>query len=186
MLKTSMNALVLSSGGIDSTACIVYYLNTGMRVTPIFVDFGHPSNEVECKHVRQIAAYYKLTLREIKVGGLDCRQQGEIKGRNAAFVTIALMAFPNSPGIVALGIHAGSPYYDCTPAFADRMSGLVSEYTNGLMQFEAPFLNFEKPSIVAFGKKHGLPFDLTYSCQKGAESPCGTCLSCLDRKVLGL
>jgi 7-cyano-7-deazaguanine synthase len=181
-----MNAFVLSSGGIDSTACIIYYLNTGMRVLPIFIDFGHPSNAVEREHVHQIAAYYKLTLREIKISGVDCCQLGEIKGRNAAFVTVALMAYTNLPGIVALGIHAGSPYYDCTPAFADRISVLVSEYTNGLMQFEAPFLNFEKPSIVAFGKKYGLPFDLTYSCQKGTASPCGICLSCLDRKVLGL
>ena len=136
--------------------------------------------------MRQVAACYGLSLREIELQGVDGYQLGEIRGRNAAFVTVALMASPGLAGVVALGIHAGSPYYDTTPRFRDHMSDLLSEYTNGQVQFDAPLSNIEKPGIVEFGKAHGLPFGLTYSCETGATPPCGKCPSCKDRKVLGI
>jgi len=185
-MSRQRQACVLASGGIDSTACIAYYLDLGFTVRPVFIDFGHPANAVERQHVRQAASYYELPLREIELRGADAHQVGEIRGRNAAFVAIALMAFPDLSGVVALGIHAGSPYYDCTPRFRDHMTLLVSEYTNGQVQFDAPFIDVEKPGIVEFGKGHQLPFGLTYSCEMGATPPCGKCLSCKDREVLGV
>ncbi len=186
MMSRQRQAYVLASGGVDSTACIAYYLDLGFRVSPVFIDFGHPANIVERLHVRQVASHYELSPREIEVRGVDAYQEGEIRGRNAAFVAIALMAYPGMSGVIALGIHAGSPYYDCTPRFRDQMSALVSEYTNGGVQFDAPFINVEKPGIVEFGKAHSLPFGLTYSCEMGATPPCGKCLSCKDREALGI
>ena len=96
------------------------------------------------------------------------------------------MAQPEVSGIIALGIHAGSPYYDCGSRFRDHMKVLVSEYSNGKTQFDAPFINIEKPGICEFGKSHDLPFHLTYSCELGVAPPCGTCPSCKDREVLGI
>lgn len=179
-------AYILASGGVDSTACIGYYLDLGFVVTPIFVDFGHPANTVERQHLREVVSHYGLSYREIEIRGLQADQLGEIKGRNAVFVAIALMAYPEMSGVVALGIHAGSPYYDCTPRFRDLMVTLVSEYTNDRVQFDAPFIKVEKPAIVEFGKAHDLPFHLTYSCEKGTRPPCGQCPSCKDREALGI
>ena len=185
-MSRQREACVLASGGVDSTACIVYYLDLGFIVRPIFVDFGNPANAVERQHVRQVARHYELSLREIELQGVNARQVGEIRGRNAAFVTVALMANPGLTGVIALGIHAGSPYYDTTQRFRNHMSALLSEYTNGEVQFDAPFLSVEKPGIVEFGKAHELPFDLTYSCETGATPSCGKCPSCKDREVLGI
>ena len=185
-MKRQKEACVLASGGVDSSACIAYYLDLGYAVTPVFVDFGHPANPVEHQHVRQVASHYGLSPREIKLRGVEAHHMGEIRGRNAAFVAIALMAYPGLAGVLSLGIHAGSPYYDCTSRFRDHMSALVSEYTNGEVQFDAPFINTEKPGIVEFGKAHDLPFGLTYSCETGATPPCGRCPSCKDREALGI
>jgi 7-cyano-7-deazaguanine synthase len=102
-------AYVLASGGIDSTACIAYYLDLGFDVRLIFINFGHPANAEEMRHIRQISSHYGLSLQEIELRGADVDRVGEIKGRNAAFVTIALMAHRNLSGVLALGIHAGSP-----------------------------------------------------------------------------
>jgi 7-cyano-7-deazaguanine synthase len=186
MSGASKTAYVLASGGIDSTACIAYYLNLGFEVRPVFIDFGHPANPVERQHVRQIVLRYGMPLREIVLRGLHAAQAGEVKGRNAAFVTMALMAYPDIAGIIALGIHAGSPYYDCSPRFRDLMGSLVSEYTDGRLNFDAPFIALEKTGIVDFAMAHDVPLDLTYSCETGVASPCGTCPSCKDRIALGV
>jgi len=37
-------ALVLASGGIDSTACLFYYKELGYDVEALFVDYRHPAN----------------------------------------------------------------------------------------------------------------------------------------------
>ncbi len=39
----SKNALVLLSGGIDSSACLVFYLAQGFSISALFVDYGQVS-----------------------------------------------------------------------------------------------------------------------------------------------
>ena len=185
-MSRGRHAYVLASGGIDSTACMAYYFQQGFVVRPIFIDFGHPANSVERHHIGQIASHYGVALREIVLRGVGVNHVGEVTGRNAAFVAVALMSHPGMAGILSMGIHRGSPYYDCTPRFRDHMSTLLSESTNGQVQFDAPFIEVEKPGIVEYGREHALPFNLTYSCESGAMPPCGDCPSCKDRKALDI
>ena len=66
-MNPKSEAYVLASGGVDSTACIAYYLELGFAVKPIFIDFGHPSNDEEKRHVRQVSSHYGLSLQEIEL-----------------------------------------------------------------------------------------------------------------------
>ena len=89
-----------------------------------------------------------------------------------------------NPGIIAIGIHEGPPYYDCSEGFLRSIQTLVDGYAAGRIKIAAPFLKWGKPIIWEFCKKVGVPVDSTYSCEKGGGHPCGTCLSCKDREAL--
>jgi 7-cyano-7-deazaguanine synthase len=108
---------------------------------------------------------------------------GEIPGRNLALLSIATL-FTHGAQIVALGIHAGTRYFDCSRSFTDQADRLIGECTNGAIALFAPFLHWAKRDIIAYARSEGLDLNLTYSCEAGRMPPCGMCLSCRDRKAL--
>jgi len=107
-----------------------------------------------------------------------------MRGRNAVFMLSALMEHPIVQGQIAIGIHAGPPYYDCTPAFLTGVQVLFDGYTNGRVKAAAPFLLMNKSEVWLYGQKAGLPMGITYSCERGGEKTCGRCASCRDRRRL--
>ena len=108
---------------------------------------------------------------------------GEIRGRNAYLLHTALMEFPTSSGVVALGIHAGTGYVDCSPGFMDVMQRSYDFHTGGKVTVAAPFLNWTKQQVYALAAELNVPLAQTYSCES-ACLPCGECRSCLDRSLL--
>ena len=84
-----------------------------------------------------------------------------------------------------MGIHAGTPYYDCSPKFAERLDVLLQECTNGTAKFFAPFIAWDKSTIIEYCLAQQLDLSITYSCQEGTVPTCGKCASCLDRIALG-
>lgn len=177
---------VLASGGIDSTACLFYYKELGHDVEALFVDYGQPANPVEHEHIDMLCKRYGIPLGLLKLSGAAMGSQWEIRGRNAFFILAALMARPTFAGLLALGIHDGSSYYDCSQKFIKLMSNLVSDYTQGTVQLDFPFIEMDKAGIVQFCKSRKVPLELTYSCQTGSLPPCGKCPSCKDRLAVGL
>lgn len=179
-------ALVLANGGIDSTACLFYYKELGHDVEALFVDYGHPANPVEKEHVDLLCKRYGIPLIPLKLSGIDFGSQWEIRGRNAFLILTALMARPTFAGLLSLGIHAGSSYYDCGQRFTKLMSNLVSDYTQGTVQLDLPLMEMDKAGIIQYCKSRKVPLELTYSCQTGCLPPCGKCPSCKDRLAVGL
>jgi len=183
-MEEKSSVIVLVSGGIDSTACVHYYLNNKYPVKGFFIDYGQSARKKENESAHNVADYYNITLDMAKV---DMGMQfgtGEIKGRNAFFVTALLMKYSNFSGMVAIGIHAGVPYYDTSENFILDMKRMVTQYTDGKMQVDAPFMKWQKPMIYQYCADNSVPIHLTYSCEKGDSIPCGQCNSCLDRKAL--
>lgn len=81
---------------------------------------------------------------------------------------------------------AGSAYPDCTPAFISAQTNAIVEGTGGKVTMEAPWWTLNKAAIVTFGLRLGMTheeFEHTWSCYEGLEKPCGTCGTCIDRKV---
>jgi 7-cyano-7-deazaguanine synthase len=83
---------------------------------------------------------------------------------------------------IALGIHDGSGYRDCTPAFVELMQRVLDFHSDGQCQLLAPFLTWSKHDVAALAVKLRVPVALTHSCET-ADVPCGTCRSCRDREV---
>ncbi len=180
------NAIVLASGGIDSTACIAYYQESGFNVEAVFIDYGNPANRIECYSITKLSLMFGIKLTILEMKGADIRFPGEIRGRNAFLIFAALMAKPDYSGLLALGIHGEDEYYDCSRKFCQLISTLVADYTLGKVQLDIPFIDLGKPEIVDYCKAHNVPLLNTYSCQMGTNPPCGKCPSCKDRIALGL
>lgn len=176
--------IVLFSGGIDSTACIYYYLNQGFDVKAVFIDYGQTPSKREFQSATKIAEYYKIRLDHLIFENSQVFSQGEIKGRNAFLILAALLNYPNFNGIITLGIHSGVSYYDCSENFLEDMQNLLDGYTNGQLVLDTPFLKWDKRMIYEYCKANEIPIYLTYSCENSAEEPCGMCRSCQDRRVL--
>jgi len=177
-------ALVLFSGGIDSSACVRYYLEQRYSVTGLFVRFGQASMLMEWKAAGKLARHFGIPLKEIDVSGIPWQGQipFELQGRNALLASVGLCAFPGKSGLVSMGLHAGTPFPDCSTQFQVMASNLAQISTQGRIAFDFPFGASDKSQIVAYCQRMGVPIELTYSCQRGKKMNCGICPSCLDRQ----
>lgn len=184
MYKKNHNTLVLLSGGIDSCACIDFYLQKDNHVDALFIDYGQPSAKRELDAALRVCKHYQIDMSEIALSKKAASTRGFWLGRNAFFLTTGMMYFPHSHGVVALGIHSGTQYPDCSIEFTSIMQMTFDLYSDGRIQVGAPFLNFTKREIWEYCTNKNVPVNLTYSCELGREQPCGQCLSCKDLEVL--
>ena len=181
-----MKALILLSGGIDSSCCVAFYRRLGYEVSGVFVDYGQPVNRKEELSAKAIAEHYGIPVDIIRCSGPSADFHGEISGRNAFLVFAALLYIPKFTGLLTLGIHAGTEYYDCTEHFMNGLNTIVSGYRDGGVSLAAPFVSWTKREVYNFCIEHRLPVQLTWSCEVGPSSPCGRCLSCRDREHLNV
>jgi 7-cyano-7-deazaguanine synthase len=181
-----MKATVLMGGGIDSSACAHFLQTRGDEVAGIFVDYGQIAADRERSSVEQLCARFGFPLAVCQAIPPAPFGTGELTGRNAFLLFCAVFLMRCNVGLLAIGVHAGTSYYDCSPGFIDQISRLVAEHTDGRLQVIAPFLLWNKGEIVRYFANTGIPAELTYSCEAGSLEPCGKCLSCLDRLALNI
>lgn len=172
--------LVLLSGGIDSTACLDFYLSQGFAVEAIFLEYGQLSAQRESEATKKICEYYKAPLIIVSCQGVCEKAGGLIMGRNAFLLYGALMEFKKPYGIIAIGVHSGTSYYDCSENFIKSIQSTFDMYTDGQVRIGTPFLDWKKRDILDYCVERKIPLHLTYSCELGQNQPCGRCLSCLD------
>ena len=112
-----------------------------------------------------------------------------VPSRNLVFLSIA-SSFANELGIeyIGIGVHAtDSPYPDCRPEFITAVEAAINAGSpltvkdKKRIHVYAPFLGFTKADIAYEGLLLNVPYELTYSCYKGTEPPCGECATCIQR-----
>lgn len=138
----------------------------------------------EARAASQVCSYYGIKLKKLTYKGLGRWSEGFIPARNALLLLSGLMACPFPAAILAIGIHSGTQYSDCSPMFLRAMQDLLDIYTNGRVRIVAPFLTWNKRQIWDYCNKQQVPLDLTYSCEAGRDQPCGSCRSCRDLETL--
>lgn len=214
-------ALVLSSGGVDSTTCVALAVKDlgAENVTTVSVFYGQKhAKELEC--ARAIADFYGVQHRVINLAGThimddsncpllsssteDIPEQsyaeqiaknGEgmvttyVPFRNglmlSAVAAMAMSLYPNDEVDIYLGAHAddaaGNAYADCSSDFTEAIGKAINIGTYGKVRLVAPLVNLNKAGVVKMGLELHTPYNLTWSCYRGGEKPCGKCGTCIDR-----
>jgi 7-cyano-7-deazaguanine synthase len=150
----------------------------------VHFDYGQPSAEGERRAVLEIAKHYAVPIDQIKFGLPITNVRGEYLCRNAMFLLGAASILNSASARLALGIHTGTPFYDCSVPFLDDVQRLFDGYFGGTVQVEAPFAEFTKRDVFDFCVRNHVPIDLTFSCERQSAYPCGECRSCKERAML--
>jgi 7-cyano-7-deazaguanine synthase len=203
----SKKAVVVFSGGLDSTTCLGLAHQQGYELYALTFHYGQRHNR-EVEQAKQIAKYYHVKEHRIvlldflkEIGGsaltdqrLEVPDQGVTEGipityvpaRNLIFLSVATAwAEVVQAEKIMIGVSAVdySGYPDCRPQFIESMNRTVQLATKsgtigtGIF-IDAPLINLSKAETIALGMKLGVPYHLTTSCYKGEAMACGQCDSC--------
>jgi 7-cyano-7-deazaguanine synthase len=202
-----MKAVVLLSGGLDSTTTLAQALEDGCEVTAISFRYGQRhtrelrSAEDVCKHYGVDHVIIDLDLSSFRSAltreDIDVPMDREgkldekipityVPARNIVFLSIAAGLCES---IDADRIYIGanvvdySGYPDCRPEFFEAFEAMISKGTKAGVEgnpirIMTPIMNDSKADIVRRGKALGAPLHLTWSCYNGGDRACGHCDSC--------
>lgn len=200
-------AVVLLSGGLDSTTTLAQALADGCECTALSFRYGQRhtkelvSAENVCRHYgvahvvidMDLSSFRSaLTSKDIDVpmdrpGELDEEIPiTYVPARNIVFMSVAAgLAESIGAQFVYLGANAVdySGYPDDRPDFFEAYQRMLEKGTKAGVEGHAvkivtPLLYLSKADIVRLGKKLGAPLELTWSCYNGGEKACGHCDSC--------
>jgi len=157
-----MDILILFSGGIDSTACLNYFIKRNDNVYLLYFNYRQPNEQLERKAAIDVAKFYNLGLDTINIDGCAV-SEGMIPGRNAFLLSLALLKVPFKNGGIAIGIHDHSIYSDCSESFLNLMQSIFNIYHDGNIKILSPFLHWDKGDIIAYAKSEKIPLELVYS-----------------------
>ncbi|MFH1360904.1 MAG: 7-cyano-7-deazaguanine synthase QueC [Candidatus Omnitrophota bacterium] len=113
-----------------------------------------------------------------------------VPARNIVFLSIAA-SVAESWGARKIFIGANardySGYPDCRPEFFRAFAAVLTRGTKSgvehkAIKIETPLIHKTKEQIIRMGRRLGVPYQLTWSCYRGGQRPCGTCDSCLLRQ----
>jgi 7-cyano-7-deazaguanine synthase len=202
-------AIVVLSGGMDSTAALAHAINNPdlMVIGCLNFQYGSKHNLREAGAVFNISKHYKIPYTMIDLDFMNkhfssnlLKSGGEIPEghyadesmkktvvpfRNGIMLSIAA-GFAESKGAnaVILGNHFGDHaiYPDCRKDFSEAIKQAIRLGTYAQVEVLTPFVNVDKTEIARIGSKLGVPFELTWTCYKGGQKHCGKCGSCTERK----
>ncbi len=182
---------VLASGGLDSSTCIAYYRAQGLPVRALWVDYGQMAAAAEESAVERLTVYYGIQLRKLCISGLVWQQEQqqasvlyEFQGRNLTLAALALNAAPAEAGLIALGVHAGTPFADCGSSFTELLDKSLAVLSGGLIRLDCPFLYWSKLDVGRYAQACGVPVQLTHSCMTSVPGGCQECEKCRDIQTL--
>ncbi|MCE4942277.1 MULTISPECIES: 7-cyano-7-deazaguanine synthase QueC [Streptomyces] len=202
-------AVVVLSGGLDSTTLMAHYAALQYRLIAVTVDYGQRHHR-EIDAARAVAAHFGAEHHVVDLRGYGALLRGSaltddrvsvpdghyaeqsmratvVPNRNAVLANVAVsIGVAHRASVVALGMHAGDHfiYPDCRPEFVAALRELVATANEGFAvpQVEAPFLSWAKTDIATHGVRLGAPLELSWSCYKGGDRHCGTCGTCYERR----
>lgn len=192
-------ALVLFSGGLDSTTCLYYAKSKGFDCYALSFNYGQ-------RHHAELEAAKKITAQlnvKHKIFNLDIAQFGSsaltdktidvpdylpnqqaipstyVPARNTIFLSIAL-AYAETIGAkdIFIGVSAidYSMYPDCRPAYIKAFQDMADLATKSNVEdptkikIHTPLINLSKAETIQLGKELNVDYTMTVSCYQANES----------------
>ena len=204
-------AVILLSGGLDSSTVLYYALKQGYKCSCLMFDYGQ-RHKKELNSAVRIAKSTGCKYQVVKIGLpwsasslTDAKQKipnnkklpdnsGKtpaigslpstyVPGRNTVFLSFAL-SYAETLGAGTIFIGANAVDYSGYPDCRPDYYIAWNRLLKALgakITVQAPLIRLDKAEIVRLGTKLGVPFDMTWSCYQGGRTPCGVCDSCRFR-----
>ena len=205
-------AVVIFSGGLDSSTCLLIAREEGFAPHALAVRYGQ-RHAHELRAAGRVAAAVGTPLKTVEldlraIGGSALTGElavpkdapiGEgipvtyVPARNTVLLALAL-GYAEVLGAqdLYIGVNAidYSGYPDCRPAFVRAFESLANVATAAAVEgrarytVHAPLLQLSKAEIIRRGTKLGVPYALTHSCYDPDPEgrACGRCDSCRLRR----
>ncbi|WP_423820709.1 7-cyano-7-deazaguanine synthase QueC [Salinisphaera sp. SPP-AMP-43] len=205
-------AVVLLSGGLDSTTCLAEAAAAGYRCYALSFDYGQ-RHTAELTAASRIAASADVV--EHKVVRIDFDGMGGsaltdddiavpetptegipstyVPARNTLFLSVALgWAEVLEAEAIYIGVNAVdySGYPDCRPEFIDafeRMAALATKagVEGHSIQIQTPLMHLTKAEIIQRGHQLGVDYSQTVTCYQADDDAraCGICDACRLRRA---
>ncbi len=200
-------AIVLLSGGLDSTTTLAWARHESYACYALSIDYGQ-RHAVELAAARQAAAAWGAVQHQIVpldmrwVGGSALTDRAievpvhsskgipvtYVPARNTIFLALALgWAEALDAHDIFIGANAVdySGYPDCRPAFLEAFAAMANLATKAGVEgrpfrIRAPLIAMSKAEIIQTGLRLGVDYAGTISCYSPDAQgyPCGHCDSC--------
>ncbi len=201
-------AVVLYSGGLDSTTCMAIARDRGFEVYALSFAYGQ-RHTIELEKAREYAPL--IGAKKHMVIDINLRQMGGsaltddiavpkdgiaengipvtyVPARNTIFLSFALgWAEVLGAGDIFIGVNAldYSGYPDCRPEFIQAFQRMANLATKAGVEgtpyrIHAPLIDLTKAQIIQQGLALGVDYRLTHSCYDPTPEgfSCGHCDSC--------
>lgn len=199
------NAIVLFSGGLDSTIALCWALEKFEKVTPVIFNYGQ-INKMELVSAWNILIHLGVNGEEIDLRFVKSISKGAMFGadmpsefstfsyfvpfRNPLFLTVAgMLAVFKGAGNLVIGVtkEGWLDCHDSTPTFMDSMENMLHEAMGSKfnLMIHAPFMYDIKSEVIKKAKNIKGAWELlkyTRTCLTDSEQPCGVCEACKIRE----
>ena len=207
----SKKAVILVSGGLDSTTVVAMAKSQGYDCYTLSFDYGqrHRSELEAAERVSRLMAVQEHKVVKLDLGtiggsaltdaSIDVPEEETsgipvtyVPARNTVFLSIALgWAEVLGANDIFLGVNAVdySGYPDCRPEYIGAFEAVANLATKSAVEgqklsIHAPLIDMTKAQIVQAGMALGVDYSQTVSCyQANLEGEaCGKCESCRLRR----
>ncbi|MFV0482536.1 MAG: 7-cyano-7-deazaguanine synthase QueC [Bacteroidales bacterium] len=206
--NNNKKAVVLLSGGLDSTTALHLAKSQGFELYALTINYGQ-KNVVELEKAKKqaeltgVKKHFILDMQMSLWGGSamtdsnipvedgDINRQSipttYVPARNMIFLSLAASV---AETVGAQDIFIGvsqvdySGYVDCREEFIAAMQNAVNQGTvcavvdNKPIRLNAPFINMTKSEEIKLGVELGVDYKYTHTCYAPQTTPCGKCDSC--------
>jgi 7-cyano-7-deazaguanine synthase len=201
-------AVVLLSGGLDSTVAAALSAATFRLERGLFFDYGQRAVNEEFRAAGSMADRYGVPLDRIELpwmglfsgstlipGKGETPDQGSagsggrpgpppawVENRNGVFVAIgASVAASTGCSVVVTGFNAeeAEDYPDNSERYIEAVNRALQIGTSTGIEVVSPTIRMTKGEIVREGLRLGIPWSDLWSCYMSGKTMCGRCESCL-------
>ena len=209
MKADNSRALVVLSGGQDSTTCLYWAIDRfgAANIDTLTFDYGQ-RHRIELECAQRVAAHAGVSNTILPIdtfaalGGdaltdsdIDVQNEVEpssglpntfVPGRNLVFLTFAAaFAWQRGIGNVVTGVAQTdySGYPDCREATITSLQHTIRLGMEFEVSLHTPLMHLSKKETVELARDLGaLPvMALTHTCYDGTRPPCGECPACVLR-----
>lgn len=205
-------AIVLSSGGLDSSTCLAVAKDQGFDVYALSFDYGQ-RHKAELNAAKRCAEYFQVKRHIINhlnlndMGGsaltdaaIEVPKHSDdgkipvtyVPARNTVFLSIALgWAEVLEADSIFIGVsHVDySGYPDCRPEYIEAYKAMANLATKrgaegNPITIETPIINLSKADTIKLGHSLGVDYSLTVTCYAANDDglACGQCDACYLRR----